>query len=303
MLGSLQPMTIVSFALVILSVSLGVIAMLTLRRLRIAREAGAVWHDEQGRAKKTLADTIERLEHDLEGSGIKLSGREIGSLWAAAIAIPPLVAGILGTPFAMCLLLAVLGTIAPFIAVRALKGRNERRFEEMLGQALPLMASNLRGGMSIRQSILPVAQDMDEPIRSEFAILARDIGTGMPVADAVDKMAERNNNRDLKLLSSAVRAQQKTGGNLAAIVEQVGATVRERVSLRMEVRGKTSQGRATMWIMAVVPPVLLAALWTMNDMYAEFFGGPMGPLVLIACAVMEILGIVVTNKICKIETD
>ena len=281
-----------SIAIVIAIFSLAAVGLLTARRMRIDEEVNgpSVRPGEKKRPARGIRAYAERAAHELEGSGIKLSARELCALWASAVTIPPLAA-------------AVLGALAPALAISATKRRNERRFEEMLGQTMPLIASNLRGGMALRQSIMPVAQDMDEPIRSEFAQLSRDIGRGVPVADAIETMAERNRNRDLKLFSSAVRAQQQTGGNLADIVDQVGMTIRERVALRMEVRSKTSQGRATMWIMAAVPPALLAALWAMNDMYAEYYTGPAGPITLVCCAVLEILGVIVARKICKIETD
>ena len=293
-----------SIAIVIAIFSLAAVGLLTARRMRIDEEVnGPTVKPGAKKPARGIRAYAEKAAHELEGSGIKLSARELCALWASAVTIPPLAAAVLGAPLAAIAALAALGALAPALAISATKRRNERRFEEMLGQTMPLIASNLRGGMALRQAIMPVAQDMDEPIRSEFAQLSRDINRGVPVADAIETMAERNRNRDLKLFSSAVRAQQQTGGNLADIVDQVGATIRERVALRMEVRSKTSQGRATMWIMAAVPPALLAALWAMNDMYAEYYTGPAGPITLVCCGLLEALGVIVAQKICKIETD
>lgn len=292
-------------SLILIAVVLGIAlaALATSRRARVIAERRRVWTPEEAVAGGRLGDALERSRKLLEGSGIKLSPRELLSIWAVCATLPPLAAAALGASMPVIILALALGAGAPMLYLRVARGRNEKRFEEMLGQAMPLIASNLRGGLALRQAIMPVCRDMDEPIRGEFEILNSDIGRGMPVSDALDKMAERNSSKDLKLFASAVRAQERTGGNLAEVVDSVGSTIRARVEMRHEINAKTSQGRATAIIMVLVPPFMLLTLWSMNEMYAEFYTTPMGWLTIGICAVMEGIGYFFTRKICDIKTD
>lgn len=290
--------------LIAVAASLALVALLESRRERL-EAASRIRYDEGAAAKggKGRGGLLAWSAKLLEGSGIQLSAREIASLWGAAVVVPPLFVGALTGNITGIAAAALAGAAIPPIYLYTARKRNARRFEEQLGQTMPLIAANLKGGAALRQSIMPVAENMDEPVRGEFRLLTDDISRGMPVPEALDKMAERNKSADIKLFASAVRAQQEGGGNLADIVETVGRTIRVRVEIRAEVRSKTAQGRATAMIMCVVPIALAVALAFMNDLYREFYLSPTGMLVLGACAVMELVGYMVCRKMCDIEVD
>ena len=168
---------------------------------------------------------------------------------------------------------------------------------------MPLISANLRGGAMLSQAIRPVAENMDEPIKSEFEQLRRDMDRGMPVDKALDKLAERNKSADLKLFASAVRAQMRTGGSLADIVDSVGSTIQQRCEMRQMVRSRTSQARFTAILMVCVPPALGLVFYIGNDMYREFYSSAMGLVVIGICAVLEVLGYFIANKMLDIKTD
>ena len=303
-LQTMKPMTLASLGIVIAVVALAALALISARRIRVADERRNVWTEQDAAAAKgAVAGMLDQARRLLEGSGVKLSARELTAVWAMCATIPPLLAAVVAAPLHIVLLALAAGAAAPVLYLGIARKRNEKRFEEMLGQAMPLIASNLRGGIALRQAIMPVCRDMDEPIRGEFEKLNSDILSGMPLPDAIDKMAERNKSKDLRLFASAVRAQQRTGGNLAEIVETVGKTIRARVEMRQEINAKTSQGRATAVIMVLVPPIMLAALWMMNDMYRDFYTTPMGLVVLVVCGFMEVVGYLATRKVCDIRCD
>lgn len=296
----------ISFLIILLVAVLSLSAMvaLTARRIRIARERSEIWHEEEKKKKDgPISRRVARMRRDLEGAGARLSAMELTTVWAGCATVPILVGIVAGLAAAMCLLLGCIGAAIPFLWLTIARKQNASRFEEDLGQAMPLIASNMRGGMPLRQALVPIAENLNEPIKGEFAQLNKDIDRGMPIADAIEAMAERTDNQDLVLFAASVRAQQATGGNLADIVDQVGRTIQVRVELRRSVKSKTSQGRATALIMVAVPPALGVFLTFSNDMYREFFTSPMGWLTLGVCAFFEVLGYMVTKKMCNIRAD
>ena len=88
-------------------------------------------------------------------------------MWAATATLPALTALALGVGPLSLLLLPVCAAGFPlYLKVRRDSGK--KKFEEQLGQAMPLIASNLRAGSSVAQAIGPVAENMSDPIKSEF---------------------------------------------------------------------------------------------------------------------------------------
>lgn len=297
----------VTYALIIAVLTLCVMALLVSRQLRVLSERRDIYHEDgEGSKKKSLGilgELREVARKHIEGSGIKLSPNEFMSIWAACTAVPPLIGIVMGMDALVVMLLAALGAFIPLFTLSSRKKHSEKRFEELLGQTMPLISANLRGGAMLSQAIRPVAENMDEPIKGEFERLRRDMDRGMPVDKALDKMAERNNSSDLKLFASAVRAQMRTGGSLADIVDSVGNTIQQRCELRQMVRSRTSQARFTAILMVCVPPALGIVFYLGNDMYREFYSSFIGLLVILLCAFLEILGYVIANKMLDIRTD
>ena len=276
----------VTYFLIIAVLTLCVMALLVSRQLRVLSERRNIYHEgeEEAKARKKASSITAELREvarkHIEGSGVKFSLNEFMSIWAAATAVPPLVGIVMGMVALVVMLLAALGAFIPLFALSFRKKHSEKRFEELLGQTMPLISANLRGGAMLSQAIRPVAENMDEPIKSEVDQLRRDMDRGMPVDKALDKMAERNNSADLKLFASAVRAQMRTGGSLAHIVDSVGNTKHQRSEMRQMVRSRTSQARFTAILMVCVPPALGLVFYVGNDMYREFYSSAMGLVVI-----------------------
>ena len=287
----------VTYTLIIAVLTLCVMALLVSRQLRVLSERRNVYHEGEEVSKKKhssiLVELREVARQHIEGSGVKFSLNEFMSIWAACTAVPPLLGIVMGMNALVVMLLSL----------SAKKKHSEKRFEELLGQTMPLISANLRGGAMLSQAIRPVAENMDEPIKSEFEQLRRDMDRGMPVDKALDKLAERNNSADLKLFASAVRAQMRTGGSLADIVDSVGSTIQQRCEMRQMVRSRTSQARFTAILMVCVPPALGLVFYIGNDMYREFYSSAMGLVVICICALLEVLGYFIANKMLDIKTD
>ena len=69
----------------------------------------------------------------------------------------------------------------------------------------------------------------------------------------LDAMTERVGSYDLHIVNRAVGIHRKVGGDLAAILESVAATMRERDALRGHVRAMTAQQRASGMIISLLP--------------------------------------------------
>ncbi|MFR4802001.1 MAG: type II secretion system F family protein [Eggerthellaceae bacterium] len=172
-----------------------------------------------------------------------------------------------------------------------------------MGQAMPLIASNLRAGSSVAQAIGPVAENMSDPIKSEFRRLASDIRAGTPVPEALDKVADRTGSRDLRLFATAVDISQQTGGSLADITENVGQTVRARVEARKTIKSKTSLNRIESQIMVGLPVFMMAALLAISPSHREFYSQPSGWALIALAVVLDAIAYLMMRKMGDVKLD
>lgn len=268
---------------------------------RVAEDATRMFDAEE--MTRRLSGVSGALKARVEGSGIKLSWQEFLSVWLTAMLGPALLCLALGLGVLPAAFLSALGGVGPWVWLRGAKSRNMKRFSDDLGDALPLMAANLRAGMSLRQSLTPVARNLDEPIRGEFQILTAELDQGVPVDVALTNMATRNQNKDLDLLACAVATQQEMGGNLAEIVDTTAQTIRVRTQLRRSVASKTSEQRASAKFLLVFPFVIVAVMCVVESTFRDFYTQPAGWAVLVVAVLIESIGYFFVNKMTDIETD
>lgn len=277
---------------------LGIAMLVIARSERIARERAGVETAEERPAGKISA----AITAVCEQASPQLSVQEAKIVWVATATLPVLVALTLGLG-AISLVLLPLGTVGFPIYLKVRRDSGMKKFEEQLGQAMPLIASNLRAGSSVAQAIGPVAENMSDPIKSEFRRLTSDIRAGTPVPEALDKVADRTGSRDLRLFSTAVDISQQTGGSLADITENVGQTVRARVEARKTIRSKTSLNRIESQIMVGLPIFMMVALLTISPAHREFYSQPSGWALIALAVVLDSLAYIMMRKMGDIKLD
>jgi tight adherence protein B len=224
-------------------------------------------------------------------------------LAAAAVA-----AGICLAAVAIMLGNALLGTLlllspgGALVAARVLAGRRRRAFEEQLADNLQVVASAMRAGQSFAGALAVAVQDADEPARSELQRIVTDERLGVPLDDAIERVARRMQSRELEYVGLVAAVQRDTGGNTAEVVDQVTETIRERADLNREVRSLTAQGRLGGYIVSVLPLVVVLLMGASQPGYFD----PMvhtttGVMALAVGAVLLLGGWLAIRKIVNIK--
>lgn len=285
------------------AVLMGIILFLTARKLRIEREqseTGPLPENPSGKdGGNRLAGALRRV---CQGAAPQLSTTEAAQLWAVIAFAPSVFILAMGSTAGAVAALP-LGIAAFPIWVKTKRGAEQGLFEEQLGQAMPLIASNLRTGASIAQSVAPVAEHMDEPLKSEFAILERDLRNGRPIDQALDDMAKRTKSSNLRLYSTAVSVSQQTGGSLSEITERVGEAIRAKVKAKRSAEAKTFSARFEAKIVGFAPIVMLLLMSVASEMHRQFFMTPAGWACLGVGIALDIIGFMVLKQISNIRYD
>ena len=257
---------------------------------------------ENKRKKQRFKLASHEFSSYITSSGIKLKANEFIAFWAGLTLVPMILVVLFGGSIITGLALAIIGiAIPPFIISNARKKRDDL-FNAQLAQATILMGNSIKGGFTFLQSMESVAEDMQPPISTEFARVLREIHYGVKQTDALNRMVERTNNKDLELLVSAVLTSTQVGSNLSEILDTISSTIRDRIKIKMEIKTLTAQGRISGLIIGLLPLVLVLALMVMSPSYfAGFFESDIGKILIAVSVVLEILGFSVINKIVNIK--
>ena len=294
----------VSFVGIILAsvlLALGVVLVMLGRTLRLSFRREESLENTFEDTTSLVNRMVRRVAAMTEGTGIELLPRELVLLSVVAGSVLFLGSQVMGMALGTSLVLGIVGLAGLPLYVFLQRGANAGKFEDQLGAAMPLIASNLRAGLTLRQALVPVAENMKDPIRTEFFRLADEVSSGTPMPAALDALADRANSDDLRLFATAVSIQTTQGGSIADITEQVGATVRMRAEMRQFVKSKTSMATISTLVMTAAPVLVFIAMMAMSEIHREFYLSLTGMMVLGLCLILNALGWLIMRVMSKIE--
>ncbi len=159
------------------------------------------------------------------------------------------------------------GAVYVWLASKAKKRMD--LFEEQLPDAVELMVRSLRVGHPFASSVNIVAQEMPDPLGTEFGILVDEANFGAEISDSLRKMTERVDVQDLRFLAVAVSIQSQSGGNLAEILDGLGKVIRSRFKLFRRVDAITAEAKWSGWFLSFFPIIALVAINVMQPGYYD----------------------------------
>jgi tight adherence protein B len=202
----------------------------------------------------------------------------------------------------MPILYAICVGSIPIDRVFFLRYQRLSAFEKNFPEAIDLLTRAVRAGHALNTGMEIVGQEMTEPIAGEFRKTYEEQRLGLQFREALINLTTRVPLQDVRFFATALIIQDETGGNLAEILGNLSATVRDRFRIRGEVRVRTAQGRLTAVILMSLPPVILILVNLINPDYTRIlFTDIYGIFALVVAAGLQIIGAFFLWKIVNIQ--
>jgi tight adherence protein B len=100
----------------------------------------------------------------------------------------------------------------------------------------------------------------------------------------------------------AIRLQRQVGGNLAEVLSTVSQTIRDRYSLKRQIRALSAEGRLSSLILSVLPVLLFVALLVFNPQFLRpLFTTRLGIMMMAGSVLLMIFGVFWLKKITEIK--
>jgi tight adherence protein B len=153
-----------------------------------------------------------------------------------------------------------MGVGAVFIWISMKAGKRMALIEEQLPDAVELMVRSLRVGHPFTNAISIVSKEIQDPLASEFGVIADEAAYGRDIGEALKDMAERLDMQDMRFLAVAVTIQQQSGGNLAEILAGLAKVIRARFRLFRRVKAITAEAKWSGKFLSGFPLMALAVI-------------------------------------------
>ena len=190
------------------------------------------------------------------------------------------------------LLAALFGLLVPLGFLAFMRRRRLNQIAEQIPDVLALMSRAVHAGETMEQAVGLAGAETPAPLGPEFTMCARQIGLGVSVSKAMESLGRRVAVSDICVLSNILAVHRQTGGNLASTLEHLSGVVRDRASHRRQIRAATAAGRLSAQFIGITGPLLFIVLYFFNrDHLSPLLELPMGNVLLLAAAVLEIVGL------------
>ena len=245
---------------------------------------------------------LKRLDVLIRQSDLRLTVGRLLAFCALAGTAALLAALTIFNSWPLVLVLALAAGSLPLVHVWWARNRRLRRFLEHLPDALDMMSRALAVGHALSEALHEVAEEMPEPVASEFRVTFEEQKLGLSLRAAFDRMTERVPLLDLRLCATAILLQRETGGNLAEILEKVASTIRERFRVIEDFRTITTASRGSAWILCLLPVAIVLVMGAINPQHVSvLFEDVRGHYIVAAVVALQVLGVLTVLKILAIR--
>lgn len=269
-----------------------------------SREEVSLLRKEQGMEEGALAQWVSRIP-GRESLDLLLyrAGRPLGMHTFLLLSVGlALLGGLYGrnlmdAPGWSIALALGLGLI-PLMVVWSMKRSRMKKFEVQLPEALDLLARSLRAGHALSVGLQMVAEEIPDPVGTEFSQVAEETRFGLDLNLALANLAHRVDSSDLPFLVTALLIQRETGGNLAEILDNLARIIRERRATYGKISALTAQTRWSANILLAAPLVFLGLMTVFRPDYIDpLYSTPTGQLMLMTATVMTVVGYAICRKV------
>lgn len=205
------------------------------------------------------------------------------------------------------LLFALVAGAAAFVATPVIIRRRrfqayQKAFDASLVESLATVSSSLRAGLTLKDSLVVAVQNCPPVFSAEVSRVLKDYRFGQSIDAALDGVRKRVQTQNANIAFGALIIGTQLGGKIPEVLNRIVTTIREVDRVEGRLKALTAQGKAQGFILCAMPVVISVGLYFMDREKMEFMmTSPTGKVLIGIAVFLEIVGILVTMKVMKLD--
>ncbi|MFH0763265.1 MAG: type II secretion system F family protein [Candidatus Omnitrophota bacterium] len=197
---------------------------------------------------------------------------------------------------------ALIGLFIPNLALKIRDARRTNKFNYQILDAIMILSSSLKGGLSLLQALEVLIEEMPSPMRQEIGLVVMENKMGITLEDSLIHLGKRMNIEELRLVINSILVSRETGGDLTKVLSRLSVTIRDNRKLKDSIKTLTLQGRLQGIIMSVLPFIFIWWVLMFNREHFDIMLHTQeGLTLLIVAGVLQIIGMFLIRKFSTIK--
>ncbi|MHB2166632.1 type II secretion system F family protein [Alsobacter sp. R-9] len=208
----------------------------------------------------------------------------------------------LGNPIGAAVGMFVGSLGLPRFMLNYLKKRRIKRFTDELPNAMDVIVRGIRSGLPLNDCMRMIANEAQEPLKTEFRTIMEATTMGMPVGEAVMKLYERVPVPEANFFAIVINIQAKSGGNLSEVLNNLSRVIRDRKRMRGKISAMSMEAKASAAIIGSLPIVVGVLVYGTSPDYISLLWTTIhGRIWMGIGAFMMLLGVLVMRKMINFD--
>ncbi|MDD3217586.1 MAG: type II secretion system F family protein [Lachnospiraceae bacterium] len=186
--------------------------------------------------------------------------------------------------------------------------KRKQRLNLQFKDALSALRISLQAGYSLENAVLETYKDLQKIYQSqdeivqEFRYLVRQMRIQVPVEQLFVELSDRSGVEDIENFASVFSIAKRTGGNLAAILEQTAVRLSDKIDVKKEIEASIASKKFEQNIMALMPAgIILYMRICSPDFLNGLYGNMLGIAIMTVCLGIYLGAYQLGRKIVTIE--
>jgi tight adherence protein B len=198
----------------------------------------------------------------------------------------------------VAVLLAFVGVFGlPRWILAKLISRRQSKFLSELPNAIDVVVRGMKAGLPLGECLQVISRESPAPLNGEFKEVVDQQRVGVTLSEALERLAMRMPIAEVRFLTIVIAIQQQAGGNLSEALGNLASVLRDRFRLRMKVKALSAEAKASAFVLASLPPIVMVMVYGSSPDYIEpLFNTRTGYFMLGFSAVWMLMGVLVMRK-------
>ena len=192
--------------------------------------------------------------------------------------------------------------------LETLWNQKESEFQLQFKEAIQSLASALNIGYSVENAFREVQKELkliypgEARISKELSVIVRQLRMNIPVEQALEELAKRTGQEDVRNFVTVFVAAKKSGGDMIAIIQNTADQISDKVDVKREINTILAAKKYEFQIMSGVPYAIIGYMMLSFPEFMEALYGTMfGTGVMTICLAMYLGAYYLGVKILRIE--
>lgn len=182
------------------------------------------------------------------------------------------------------------------------KKRRLNLFLKELPNAMDIIVRGIRAGLPLGDCLRVIANEAQEPVKTEFRVLIEQQSLGITVGEAVATLYERVPVPEANFFAIVIGIQQKAGGNLSEALGNLSRVLRERKKMKDKIQAMSMEAKASGAIIASLPFVVGTLTYFSSPSYISLLWTTLvGKILLVLAAFWMTCGVLVMRKMINFD--